>query len=572
MRRSSARLYGPFLAILALQGLVIVAAPSTPSTPEEVGAFDLADGPTGTGPASGIDLDDLPEVDLDGDGVAEAGTSAGGGGGGSAGGGKQAGDGGTDGPDAPGGEQPVGAAGDTSHCVGDRQFDILLNNPECRPRFTGDNGGATYRGVTADSVRVVVFSSEPNAAVDAVLAPQGLAATEADLAALYEAAEEFIAEHYELYGRSIELIRVTGDCPTTPPDPARCIQAARRVIAMDPFLVVWATPLYAEVFDEWTRAQIISLGGWHFDDSFFTRRRPFRYDVFMDGTKSADHIAEYYCKKLANQGASRAGRVIHPTIGGRDTPRRLGIVVPEIEANLSTARRVQQQVASCSDGQDPLVLTYESNIETAQTQTTNTTLALINAGVTTVVCMCDPIAPAFQTNGFAQQGYFPEYLMPGLGLLDYDLLGRLYNPEVMRHAFGPSHLQTQVAFPEQDQSRMWRATGRPGTPCGSCGLPWAYMSMVASILHHTGPDLNPLTVERTLLSLAPTRGDRPGTVGLMFGEGNYTAIEDVKEVYWCGTCRSTIDGRNGAYVPVNDGRRYRLGEWPAGIDQIPVGS
>jgi hypothetical protein len=575
MRKSAVRLYGPFLALIVVQALIMSLAPSTPRDSEQVAAFDpgggsgVGGGPGGGGfSTDGVPLDDLG-VELGADGQPAAGLGAAGGGGG----GDGSGPGGTGG--GPGGGSGGGAgaagAGDTSHCVGDRQFDVLLNNPECRPRWSGDNGGATYRGVSADKVRVVVFREQSNAAVNAVLAPQGLAATEEELDALYAAAMEFIQANYELYGREIELIRVTGDCPQTPPDPAKCIQAARQVIALEPFMVIWQTPLYAEVFDEWTRAQIISIGGWHFENSYFTRRRPFRYDVFMDGTQSAEHIAEYYCKKMANGPATHAARVIHPTIGGRDTARRLGIVVPEIEANVATARIVQQRVAQCSNGPDPVLLTYESNIETAQTQTTNTTLALINAKVTTVVCMCDPIAPAFQTTGFAQQSYYPEYLLPGLGLIDYDLLGRLYNPQVMQHAFGPSHLQTMIPFEQQDQSRMWRAAGRPGVPCKSCGLPWAYLSLMASILHHTGPNLTPLTVEQTVLSLPPTDSSKPGTVRIQFGRDDYTALSDVKEVRWCGSCQSVIDGRPGAYVPLDEGRRYQLGQWPAGLS-VPVGS
>jgi hypothetical protein len=40
---------------------------------------------------------------------------------------------------------------------------------------------------------------------------------------------------------------------------------------------------------------------------YFTQRRPYRYDAFMDGTSSADLIGEYYCKKLAGKNADHAG-------------------------------------------------------------------------------------------------------------------------------------------------------------------------------------------------------------------------------------------------------------------------
>ena len=561
MRRSWLRLYGPFLALAIVQATLVAVAPSRAPDRSQVAA-GVNGGPGGgftSGPGGSGTNAEGAGVTTPGGGVVGGGGAGGGGGGGSTG----------NTITLPSGE--VVPAGDTSHCVGDQQFDILLVNVRCMPRFAGPNGGATYPGVTEDEVLVVFFESEPNAAVNAVLAPQGLAATEAELAALDAAAQDFINANYELYGRQVRIVRVQGNCPTSPPNVPACKEAARRVTDMHPFLVLWATPLYAEVFDEWARAGIISIGGWHFDNNYFTQRRPYRYDVFMDGTQTAEHIAEYYCTKMANRPADHAGVSIHSTIGGRNTMRRLGIVTPNIDANVSTANHVAELVAACSDGADPVVRQYESRIETAQTQSTNTTLALINDKVTTVVCMCDPIAPVFQTQSFTQQNYYPEYLMAGLGLIDYDLLGRLYEPSQMQHAFGPSHLQVFLPFEQQDQSRMWRAAGREGSTCGSCGLPWAYHAFAAAILHYTGPNLTPSTVEQTMLNLGRlSNGDVPGTVGLGLGPNDYTLIDDVKEVYWCSSCPSAIDGRAGAYIPVNGGRRYRLGQWLAGLDQIPV--
>ena len=101
--------------------------------------------------------------------------------------------------------------------------------------------------------------------------------------------------------------------------------AAQEVVKRKPALVVWITSLYASVFDIWAKAGIPSIGGSSFDENFYVGRRPFRYDVGMDGTEAADHIAEYYCKNMAKKNASHSGRVIHPQIGPRDqVPRRIG--------------------------------------------------------------------------------------------------------------------------------------------------------------------------------------------------------------------------------------------------------
>ena len=72
------------------------------------------------------------------------------------------------------------------------------------------------------------------------------------------------------------------DCPTTPPDYDKCIAAAQKVVKEKPFGVIWATSLYATVYDVWSRAGIVSLGGSSFDNSFYNRGRPFRYDLGMD--------------------------------------------------------------------------------------------------------------------------------------------------------------------------------------------------------------------------------------------------------------------------------------------------
>jgi hypothetical protein len=291
----------------------------------------------------------------------------------------------------------------------------------------------------------------------------------------------------------------------------------------------------------------------------------------MDGTQSADHIAEYYCKKMSGGKATHAGRIIHPQIGGRDTARKVGVIVPEIEANVLNAQRVAAQIKSCGGGNVP-VLTYESDIERATEQTQATVSKLIAEKVTTVVCMCDPIAPAFLTKGLSGNRYIPEFLMPGLGLLDYDLLGRLYDPEIMAHAFGPSHLGVNIPLQDTDQARAWRDVGREGNPCGNngCGVLWSYFSLLGTAIHMAGPDLNPPTVEQGLLERLPPSGGTPEVPLVTFDPGDYTGLGDAKEVYWSNTAPSSIDGQPGSYVLVDGGKRYQLGQWPGGLDKIPV--
>ena len=45
-----------------------------------------------------------------------------------------------------------------------------------------------------------------------------------------------------------------------------------------------------------------------------------------------------------------------------------------------------------------------------------------------------------------------------------------------------------------------------------------------------------------------------------YGPEDYNAISDFREVYWDAAATSAIDGKKGAYVSMNKGRRYAGGE------------
>ena len=575
MQGSRLRLYRPFLGLLLVQALFIAVAPSLPSDDDQVSTSTPLAGNFVPSDTEGVFVD--PEtgqlVTAEGAPIAPGGSSAlpGRPGSGSSTGGA---------PGAAGGAAAVAA--DRSHCKGDRQFDILHSNPPCVPKWTGgkENGGATFQGVTKDEIKIVFFGAQPNAAVDAILAQQGLARTEADEVALFAAATEFVNKNYELYGRKIKIVeRDDAPCPQTPPNPPPCIEAARRIVAEEkPFMVLWDSGLYPTVFNEFARLGVITLGGWHFAQEYFTDFRPYRYDVLMDGTKSVRILAEYWCKNMAGKNATHSGVRIHNTIGLRDqVRRRLGISVPDVDANLRTARLLADLVQKCDPGaQPPVIKPYQSNIETASQQADATAAAYIDADVTTVTCLCDPIAPAFATRAYTKNDYYPEHLLAGIGLLDFDKLGRLYEPSQWTHAFGISHLQVQPRHADSDASRMWRSAGRSGNPCESCNLPWSYVALAASFIQGAGPDLNPLTVERGAQSSPGVggwkqTGGNPFVARVAFAKGDYTGIDDVKEVYWSETTASTIDGNPPSYFNLAGGRRFEEGSLPSGFEQrVPV--
>lgn len=567
MRKSWVQLYAPFLVLMIVQAMFIAVAPSRgPSTNNNasLSAGDFNNGSSGGSSADGSGgTGDVSS----GDAITGGGSSSGSNGGTGTGSVSDSGSGGSG-----------TTAGSTAHCKDGQQHKLVLNNPApCVPKFSGNNGGATYQGVTDKTIKVIRFRAKPNEQVDAILGAKGLSVSAEDDKAAQDTFLAYINKYYEFYGRKVVLEDIVGDCPTSPPNYDACNAAAQEVVKRKPALVVWNTSLYASVYDIWAKAGIPSIGGSAFDVNFYNSRRPYRYDLAMDGTQSADHIAEYYCKKMAKKNADHTGAVIHSRIGARgQVPRKLGVIVPEIEANVLTGKRVQEKVKACGGGDSPL-FTYESNIERATEQTQATVAGLIENKVTTVVCMCDPIAPVFLTKGLTSNSYFPEFLLPGLGLLDYDLLGQLYDTQQMAHAFGPSHLGQVLNLDASDAALVWRAMGKSGHPCGQngCGLNWAYMNAIGIAIEVAGPNYNPLNLEKGMLSRAPTGGfeprRNPAETLYKWGQNDYTGLSDVREVYWSATATSPVDGSRGAFLATDGGRRYQLGQWPSnGLGAIPV--
>jgi hypothetical protein len=576
------RLYAPFIGVVLAQVLIIVMAPSRP-------------------PSSGRDtrLDAISDADPDddftstpGDGTPGSTPTGGssfapgtpGAGGGSSGGPTGGGSvtvptvGGRPIP-VPPGAVPPGTKPDTRHCTKDgRQHAVMYQAPPCVPKWPAgaDNGGSTAAGVSAKEIKVLFFREEKNPVVEQLINREGLSRTVAQEKAYVEAATDFVNKRYELYGRKIVVEYYEADCPETPPNVPQCRDAAREAIRRKPFAVVWPVPLYPEVFDDFYRAGIVAIGGWHFDNAYFAGRRPYRWDVFMDGSQSADFISEYYCKKLVGKNATHSGAVIHRSFpnGGRrgEVPRKLGIIVPETEATVLNAKRVANAVGRCGGGKVEIA-TYASNIEQAQRQASANVAQMIDNQVTTVICFGEPIAPIFRTTTMTEQLYFPEHLLAGSGLIDYDKLGRLYDKQQWPHAFGPSHLsaENQKPLDQTETMAVWRDSGRTGSPCEACGVVEANFALLGTMLQMAGPQLNAATIERGMQAMAPRGGwaaaKRPV---VRYGRGDYTLNSDVREVWWNPNATSPLDGRPGTYVEMDGGRRYVLGELSKGL-RVPVG-
>ncbi|HVV35792.1 MAG TPA: hypothetical protein VHC63_04255 [Acidimicrobiales bacterium] len=198
---------------------------------------------------------------------------------------------------------------------------------------------------------------------------------------------------------------------------------------------------------------------------------------------------------------------------------------------------------------------------------------LIDNHITTVACFCDPIAPVFLTQTMKNQRYFPENWVVGVGLMDYDVLGRLYDPTEWAHAFGASDLGTGQNFAQTDAARWWTDAGNSGQPDGTENAVLPGFSLMATAFHVAGSHPTPDSIHRGLVALDPVGSwqqlhDQHSIKVGFKSPSEWTATEDMREVYWNATRTSEIDGKPGSYCPVDGGHRYDLGEWLKGDPDV----
>ncbi|HEX2851516.1 MAG TPA: hypothetical protein VHN98_13225, partial [Acidimicrobiales bacterium] len=485
---------------------------------------------------------------------------------------------------------------DMSHCdATGHQIGPTYYMPLCQPVWKGgDNGGATMDGVTGTEVRYLVYQQQGDAQVNAILATQGLAANQSDICKARDAFNKEINKRFEFYGRKLVPIDgpgshkgstsagndcgfpfFLGQCQLSPPDPACARQEADIIAQMKPAIVYGGSG--DTFYNELAKRGIIDIGGSEYPINYYSDTPGFRYDVFMDGTASMKMLSEYYCKKLAGKPVKWAG----PDVVGAVPPKRkVAVIYPQNYGDPVFTQSANIFIDAISGGmcgsKDDGVkgYPYESDINKAQQQSTAIVTSMQNDKVTTVVCFCDPIAPVFMTKTMASQNYHPEQLMVGTGLIDYDVLGRLYEPTVWKYAFGLSHLQVPLAFDQSDATKAWRDAGNTGTPDTTENLAWAYFSLIGNMVQNAGPRLTPETIRDGMFNApmrggwAETKGD-PHYPGIKFkSPGDFTGIDDAREVYWCPARISEIDGNPGSYAFVDNGHRYGLGEWPSGDPKV----
>lgn len=476
----------------------------------------------------------------------------------------------------------------TACSSGTPQFDSPYALP-CVAKFTGNNGGATYDGVTATTINLA-RREFPQTANGEEIAAQAKAEGYALPQVTDQVMQTFLTYFnsvYDLYGRKVTVTPAASTSNYT----AELLNTGQATACADADKIANQQHAFGEVgfgdnfqgggtgvFSQCAAQQkLVEFdGGAYFNEGYFQQGNPYIWSVPEDCSRIAVNSAEAYAKLLIGKKATYAGDASLKT-----QTRKLGIYVPNLPPYTScTQQSVQtmEQKYHVPAAQVSTVFTYGLDISTFQQSVQQAIVQFKAAGVTTIVTACDSFSLALLTKAAKAQNYHPEWLLNGVAGDDTDTVAQTYDPtEVNGHLFGLSEAPPQnILFgPSSPAGKLYQHLTGHAIPAGTDGdygdLVWIFNALQAA-----GPDLTPQNLAKGVHGL-PALGApdysygkwdlSTGPTGAQ-GDGDHTLVSDARFVYWNGTGTSPDNGKQGTFVPVFNGKRFSTGQWPTSLPAL----
>ena len=327
--------------------------------------------------------------------------------------------------------------------------------PDCFAVFKGDNGGATSTGVTADTIKIVQYVSNPDDPVLAFIYGQiGLQAKPGDLEKTIAGLNELYSEYFETYGRKVEIVpyQATGGISD-----AIAAAADAETIARDikPFAVFGGPALTNAFGDTLAANKVLCIDcAANNTNDWYEERRPYVWGIQKSLDQNFQMVAEYAIKRLGGRNAEFAG-----------------------DPKMHDKKRVFAFIhAVTAEGSGNANETFKDGLRP-----------------------CTTIAPQALTRVATDQEYFPEWIMTGQTLVETTVFSRTYDQKQWAHAFGPSNRFPYVKGGIGSPVYLYKWYFGEEPPAGASTLLSApNLQVLYSALQGMGPTVTPEMFEQVL--------------------------------------------------------------------------
>ena len=434
--------------------------------------------------------------------------------------------------------------------------------PACAVAFTGNNGGATAKGITGDSINTCYIMALTGAGTDGPI-PTTAQPGESAVTRTYRVLRDYFQSRFQFYGRTLNWFYVAGDSSQASNSAEEERTRAVKADAQDHcFSAIQETD--PNSIDELSRRGIYTFTLAQVPEAYFGPRDPYLWSFTPAGSQAVKMGVEYVCKRLTGKPPSYTN---DPTFD-MTKPRKFGIIsidTPEyVNLGQETAAELKQ---AC--GIDAPVVGYDLSGSSSGTAGLASAVTQLRAdGVTTIYLLGDLLSTVVFTQTADQDHYFPEWFIPGFGGVDTGHIARDYAKDQWVHAFGFSFYEIPKPDEETECYKAYHEIDPNNDPDnGMCTYMWGDMVQMFGAIQRAGPTLNIQTVKQAMLTEPHLPPDPPWHMAGGYGPGDHTYPDYASEVWWDQNAVGS-DGQTGTYRFVDGGKRYTYGEWPAGDSQV----
>jgi hypothetical protein len=458
---------------------------------------------------------------------------------------------------------------------GVRQIPYSQYAAPCVSKWSGNNGGGTWNGVTGNTITIAIRHTADSTGANS-LATQ--AEVEAAGGVAYSTAEQYTQQLvayfnkvFELYGRQVKLVDFNGQGNYTneelDQDQAGACADADAIASSHAFGVIdfegnFEPGPFAECAQRYKL--YIPEGAAYFPESFYQQLNPYVWAITMNCTLISQVFAEFAGKQLFPFNAKWAGRNGITDLSA--LPRKIAEYIPNNAGYQDCAtygkNLLEQKYGVPANRMDQY--NYALDISTFPQDAQRAIVQFSSNNDTSVELACDPISPIFLTQDAVQQNYYPEWVLNGVALTDTDNFAQLWDQQSINgHLFGMSQAGDTATLlsPSGEAGRVLTAAGVPINP--SSVVDYYELLPMFDQLQAAGPDLTPANIAAGSAGLPPGGSDT-SPEGPWYMGNTHTLIRGSREIYWNGSGTSAGDGKQGTYVSIYGGRFFQANEFPSG--------
>ncbi len=302
-----------------------------------------------------------------------------------------------------------------------------------------------------------------------------------------------------------------------------------------------------------TASDIVALSPVYLSEDWYRDRAPYAYGaIWPVGTQVGEYAGNVICEGLAGQPAEFADGSL------ASTERVFGLLHAENPDYTKMADATVAALEACGESVARR-LSFALDIVSLQPEATNAVAQMKEAGVTTIICLCDEFSPLFLTGAAFTQEYGPEWMMmrwpdPWGRLTAQEQLARSMHLGGATPAFEDSEIGTVV-----DAATDGAGIASPE----AIDAVYKQLLVLFSGLQAAGPDLTPESFQSGIFSLPPTDD---GVFGPWeFGDGVFNPNTSFQLGWWSPDAVSNLDGVAGSVQDCEPGEWFRYDD-VAGID------